>query len=548
MLEVLRPRRLRIRTGRPLVIAVMGLLTATTLGVVALLAMGRLEVIDAIVLAAAPWALLAAAFRPDWLLLALIAMPASLTTVIQTRKVVLLVGVALLALLVTRRGFRLGLGTGLAALAVVDVAGHLFLAHVGQDAMAVNQGAMLNLTYYVLLALLAFNLAVQGELDGDHLGAALVMGVWSTLVVGLAGYGNAWFESGPDIITHSYLAYLVAAALGVRLAQLIMTGDVASRSLGGLLLTGALLCLAVLSVVRASWIAVVITFALLAFRSGRRRHVFVLMMAILLALLTPTARQQISRSESGDVVGQLRTGEITTGRWELWTALWEQAQQSLPWGNGFGYMWSLSSEDLVGSPDRYGSHESGVVPPHNDFIYLLVEFGIPGLLLLAFFWVQLFRAFSQVTQGADALSRRSGWLFLGVLVTGLMVALFDDLFSVRPFAERFFPVAGFVFGLAQVERARRRERAIRIPANATSASSAAIPPDCGSCTRFTAVHTSRPGVRTHWRRDTQHSACAGAVVAQAITHPHPGARAMPAFIPGCRTPSCRSRRSAIRPR
>ena len=455
MLEGLRSARLRMRNGRPLVIAAMALLIANTLGVVALLASDRLAVIDAIVLAAAPWALLAAAFRPDWLLLALIGMPASFTTMIQTSRLTMLVAVALVALLVTRGRLSLGLGTGLAALILLDVAGHLFLAQVGQDAIAVNQAAMSSLTYYVLLALLAFNLAVLGEMDGDRLGAALVIGVLSTLVVGLAGFGNAWFESGPGIITHTYLAYMVAAALGVTLARLFMTEDVANRRPGDFLLTGVLLSLVVPSAVRAAWIAVVITFTILAFRSGRLRYALVVMVVIFLALLSPTARQEVSRSESGDIVAQFETGEITTGRWELWTALWEQAESSLPWGNGFGYMWSLSSEDLVGSPGGFGSEQSGVVPPHNDFIYLLVEFGIPGLLLLVFFWVQLFRAFIQVTQAADRLSRRSGWLLLGVLVTGLMVALFDDLFSVRPFAERFFPVAGFVFGLAQVVRARR---------------------------------------------------------------------------------------------
>ncbi len=66
---------------------------------------------------------------------------------------------------------------------------------------------MLTLTYYILLALLASNLTVLGELDGERLGSALVMGVATTLVVGLAGCGGAWFESGPGIITHAHLSF-----------------------------------------------------------------------------------------------------------------------------------------------------------------------------------------------------------------------------------------------------------------------------------------------------------------------------------------------------
>ena len=456
MLKVLKPRRLPITTVRPLLIATMAVLIVSTLGVTALLARGRLGVTDAIFLVAAPWAFLAAAFKPDWLLIGLIALPASVTASVQTSRALLLVGVALAALLITRQRVTLGFRTGLAALVIVVIAGHLFQASVGEDASAVNRGAMLHLTYYILLALLAFNLAVLGELHGGALGAALVLGVMSTLIVGLAGYENAWFEGGLGIITHSYLAYMAAAALGVSLARLFMAQDVAGRRLGDFLITGILLALVVLSVVRAAWIAAAITFALIASRTRRRAYVLILMAAIALALLTPTARQEISRSESGNIVGQLRTGEITTGRWELWLGLWERAQPALPWGNGFGYMWSLSSEDLLGTSGQFGSEESGVVAPHNDFVYLLVEFGIAGVLLLLLFWVQLFRARSLVSDSEDPLLRQSGSLLLGMIITGLMVALVDDVFAVRPFAERFFPVAGFIFGLAQVERSWRR--------------------------------------------------------------------------------------------
>jgi O-antigen ligase len=315
---------------------------------------------------------------------------------------------------------------------------------------------MLSLTYYILLALLAFNLAVLGELDGERLGTALVIGVATTLVVGLAGYGGIWFPSGPSIITRTYLGPLAAAVLGVSSARLLMPGKVVGKRLDHLL-TAILLFLVVVSRVRSAWIAATITFALLAFRLGRRGYVLILMAAIVLALLTPTARQQISRSESGNILAQIQSGEITTGRWKLWTELWKRAQPTLPWGHGFGYTWSLSTEQLFGESGGFGSEESGVVPPHDDFLYLLLEFGIPGVLLLIFFWVQLFRAHRLVTESENGLFRRSGWLLLGMMVTGLMVALVDDLFAVRPFAERFFPVAGFMFGLAQVERAQRRE-------------------------------------------------------------------------------------------
>jgi hypothetical protein len=189
------------------------------------------------------------------------------------------------------------------------------------------------------------------------------------------------------------------------------------------------------------------------------------MAAVILTLLVPTARQAISRSESGNIAAEIASGEITTGRWMLWTELWDRAIPALPWGNGFGYVWSLSSEELFGTPGQFQQDESGVVPPHNDFMYLLVDFGIPGVLLLVCFWFLLFRARALLSESEDPLFRQSAWLLVGVLVTGLIFALVDDLFAVRPIAERFFPVAGFVFGLAHIERGLRRERELGIPAN-----------------------------------------------------------------------------------
>jgi hypothetical protein len=458
MLETLRPSGFRIRMDPFLVTALMSLLTAATLGVVALLAMGRLGVLDAIFFAAVPWVLLAATFRPDWLLLGFIAMPATVTADIPTRRVLALVGVAFVMLLITRRSFSMGLGTSLAALLIINVAGRLFEAEVDSAAIAVNRETMLNLTLYIALALLAFNLAVLGELDGGRLATALVIGVVTTLVVGWAGHGGIWFESGPGIVTKTRLGAMASAALGVSLARLLMVEDTPRRRLGNLLMSGILIWLTIASDTRATWIAAAITLGLLAFRLRRRGYVLILMVVILLALLAPVGRQAITRSESGDLVAEFRTGDITTGRWKLWTELWDRAQPALPWGNGFGYVWSLSAQDLFGLPGGFHSEESGVVPPHNDFIYMLVEFGVPGLLLLIVFWVGVFRARGLVSRSTDPLLRQSGWLLLGAIVTGLAISLFDDIFSVRPLAERFFPVAGLLFGLAAVERTRRRDR------------------------------------------------------------------------------------------
>jgi hypothetical protein len=443
----------RISEPRLLAALIAFLIAAITFGTVVLLASGRVGVAEAIVYIIVPWALLAAAFRPDWLVLGLIAAPASFTSGVSTMRVLVLVAVAVAALLVTGRRLNLGIRSGLIILVTVNVAGYIYQANVGTDALSVNQIVMLNLTYFTLIGLLAFNLAVLGELSGDQLGTALIAAVFTTSVLALAGYGGSWFPSGVAVVHHTYLGWMAAAAISVSLVRLLTAGI--ARRLGHLVVTMLLLALTVFSVVRAAWIAAFITCVLVALRLRRQAFIYLLLTAIALALLTPTARQLVSRSQSGDIVAQLQSGGITSGRWSLWTGLWRQAQPALPWGQGFGYIWSLSSEDLLGVPGQFGSGEGGTVPPHSDFLFLLVEFGIPGIVLLGLFWILLFRAQIRVAESSDLILSRSAWLLLGMLIMGLTVALVDNVFLVRPFAERFFPVAGFILGLDQVERARR---------------------------------------------------------------------------------------------
>ena len=430
-------------------------LTVWTVGLVGLLAAGRLSLWDAGFLVVAPWAALAATIRPDWLLLALVALPASITAVVQTRRLLILIVIALVSTVFTRSTSRLRVGSGLMALLAIALAGYVFQADVGVAARDINQSLMMLITYYVLLAVLAFNLAMLGELDGVRLGKAFVLGVATTLIFGLAGFGSVWFPSGGGIVSRTYLGYLAVGGFGVGLAGLLSADRGEHPAIIGRLATAALLCLTIASLGRAVWFAAAMTFVLLIVHSDKRVYLLIAILAIVFALTIPGARQELASSESGDIVAAFRTGEITTGRWKLWTELWDRAEPALPWGNGFGYTWSLSSEELFGSEGVFTEGDSGIVHPHNDFLFLLVEFGLPGLLLLTFFWFQLLRAYFRVAGSPNRLLRFNGQVLLGVMITGLTMALVDNLFGIRPFAERFFPVVGVMFALSRMESVRR---------------------------------------------------------------------------------------------
>jgi O-Antigen ligase len=448
-------RRTRTLDPNPRIsLALTSVVSAWTVGAVYLLSTGRIQLPDAFVLVAMPWAALGAALHPDWLLLALIALPASVTAGVPATRLTVVVVLAWVMLLITRSAAPVGFGVGILVLVAIAVAGHLLEADVGPAAEAMNDAMMGLIGLYASLTLLAYHLAVLGEIDAERLARAFLLGVGSTLALGLAGYASAWFPAGPRIVTRSYLAYLAAGGFGIALAALTASGG-PHRRIAGPVTTAALGVLVITSLTRAVWVAVAIMFVLLAYRSGRRRYVAIAIVGVVLSMTIPAARQELASSTRGDIAAAFETGAIATGRLELWTELWGRAEPALPWGNGFGFTWSLSSEELFGIEGVFSPGESEAIHPHNDFMYLLVEFGIPGVALLALFWVHALGAYLRVSRSTDERLRFGGRLLLGILVTGFLVALVDNLFAIRPYAERFFPAVGVLFGMARIERSRR---------------------------------------------------------------------------------------------
>ena len=269
---------------------------------------------------------------------------------------------------------------------------------------------MLLIVYYALLALLAFNLTRLGELKSQQFSGAFVVGVFTTLGLGLAGYDNAWFPGGSVFVTRTYLGYLAVGGLGVGLAWMFAR-EMRHRGMITAV-TAGLLFLTVASFGRAVWIAGAATFTVLAWRSGRRAQIVIAALVVGSALLLPGAQQEISSTESGDIAEAFRTGAIATGRWDLWTGLWERGTTALPWGNGFGYTWSLDSEDVLGVEGVFTTGESTLVPPHNDFLLLFIEFGVVGVFLLGWFWVAVIRAFFTRTARSDWRSALDGHVLL----------------------------------------------------------------------------------------------------------------------------------------
>lgn len=77
-----------------------------------------------------------------------------------------------------------------------------------------------------------------------------------------------------------------------------------------------------------------------------------------------------------------------TGRWLLWRSGWQVFLDSQGWGVGlgqFGHHYLAAQRTVLALPFWRGlaGNAAAVTHPHNEYVALLAELGIPGLLLLA---------------------------------------------------------------------------------------------------------------------------------------------------------------------
>jgi O-antigen ligase len=135
----------------------------------------------------------------------------------------------------------------------------------------------------------------------------------------------------------------------------------------------------------------------------------------------------------------------------LWEELWKRGTDALPFGQGWGYIPTLSSNEIFG----YEAFSSGGIPfvfPHNDFLYLFVELGLVGLGLLIAYWFSFLRKVRLLSRSPSEPVRYGVRILVPVAIVMLLVQLFDNGFAIRFVAERSFIVMGLVFGLHHFAR------------------------------------------------------------------------------------------------
>jgi O-antigen ligase len=262
------------------------------------------------------------------------------------------------------------------------------------------------------------------------------------------------------------MAYLAAAGFTICFARLLFRSGDEGRYHS--VVHGALACGFLLAMIpgftRGAWLSALLTVLIMALWAGRARYALLIPLAVAVMLtveILPASRVIPSDQQAAG-------GGYTSGRFDLWSSLWDkQIDPALPIGNGFGQTFSLSSEDVfgAGSTSFNPALDGSFVYPHNDFIFWMVELGLLGLFGIVLFWTQLVRAFRSVIRRAGGVGRTQVQSLAGVLVTGFAIQFVGSLFLFTALAVPFFITAGFISGsresLLLATSSRDRASAIR---------------------------------------------------------------------------------------
>jgi O-antigen ligase len=440
-----------LKRGMPVGL-VCSLLVVYGVGIVGLMTSGRLALPDACILLALPAVFALALLRPEWIVLLVVLMPPALFA--PVRAMTLLLVVALFGFLLQGR-VRLRPATGSLPLVGIVALAVAFKASTTADAAAAAS-TMLNLVvYYTLLMLVAFHAIADGKLGIDTFINTLLLGLVAAAVIQPFFAASVSFQQIMETPYRGQFAYLSVMGFGVSYVRFSLSRSVGRpQSPSDLVLVVVFAFLTVIGFNRAPWIAALVILALVSVWTGRKAFWMICCLLLVLALSVPVVGEQILSGRSVDTGSETLT-EVTTGRNLLWEDLWTRGAEALPFGNGWGYMWSLTATDIFGFENVFVTRENQFIFAHNDFLYLFVELGLLGFVLLSVFWLSLLLKMRRLSGSSGESIRYGVRVLVPIIVVMLIVQLFDNGFAIRFIAERFFVAAGLVFGMHYAEQARR---------------------------------------------------------------------------------------------
>jgi O-antigen ligase len=443
----LRERAARVRVTQELQVTLVEALAATYgVGVVALFVSGRVDVLQAGLLLGGPVVLALALLRPEWTILVMVALPPSVTSPIPTRVLIVFMVAALFGV-VLQGGLHLSSATGIYPLVGIIALALAMRANVPAQATAAADETLKSIIYFTLVMLVAFHAMANGRIRIDSFIDALLVGiVVSALLQPFLAAGTK-FESIDVSPFRGKFAYLAAIGFGVAFVRLSLNRIEGRRwSRLDAFLALAFLCLTAIGFSRAAWIATFWVFALVSRWTRRKTFWLVASLFLVIVFTVPLVAERIGSVSEADIGTPATLSQVTSGRSELWADLWDRGVEAFPMGQGWGYMWSLTSMEIFGT-QTFTTGGNFFIYPHNDFLYLFVELGIVGFGLLVIFWLSLFQRVRRLTRSPREPIRYSVMVLVPVLIVMLVVQLVDNGFAIGFVAYRFFAAAGLVFGL-----------------------------------------------------------------------------------------------------
>jgi O-antigen ligase len=417
------------------------LLVIYGVGVVTLFTSGRLLLPQAGLLLALPVVLVLTILRPEWAIIPIVLIPPAVAVPVGAMTLIL---VAALFGFLLQGGVRLGPSTGTYALVAIVLLALVLKADTAADA-AIAASSMLDLmVYYTLLVLVAFHAIADGRLHIDTFISALLVGlIAAALLQPFLGVGPEASGANPF---RGQFAYLSVIGFGVSFTRMSLVSSPGRVNAFDAFLVLAFLALAVVGFGRAEWISGLLVVGLVSRWTGRKTIWIVVALVAVVALMVPVVGERVLPGGTADLTNPETLARVTTGRSLLWGELWRRGVEALPEGQGWGYVWSLTPNDIFGVEEVFQAGGNPFVFPHNDFLYLFVELGIFGSGLLIAFWFQLLRKIRLLSRsGAEA---RYGYrVLIPVFIVMLLVQMFDNGFAIRFVAEKFFIAAGLVFGM-----------------------------------------------------------------------------------------------------
>ena len=412
-------------------------------GVVVLFTSGSVDLLRAGLLIGGPIVFALALLRPEWTILILAALPPSVSYPMPKLVLIAILVAALFGFLLQGR-FNVGPKTG-----ILPLVGIILLAMTMKAdsslGTAVEAELLKSIVYYALLMLVAFNAEANGRIRIDTFLNCLLAGlVVSAFLQPFVGHSYDAIGINPF---RGKFAYLAAMGFGVAYIRYSLNRSEGRRPYRfDALLAFAFLCLTAIAFGRAAWLAALLVFVLASVWTRRKSIWIVSSLVLVIVLAVPVVRERILPGGTADVTSEAQLGRITTGRSELWERLWARGVEAFPFGQGWGYVESLSPVDVFGF-ETFVTEQNQFIYAHDDFLYFFVQLGILGFGLLVVFWMNLFLKVRRLSRSEREFVRYSVRVLVPVLIVGFIMQLFANGFATQFVAEKAFMASGLAFGL-----------------------------------------------------------------------------------------------------